>query len=253
MSEREQRNASARPNYFGREVAAHYDADPASRSDLALVAQTVDFLASLTGGRAALEFAVGTGRIALPLSARGIPVHGIDLSPDMVEQLRAKAGADAVVVTIGDFTSTAVGDGGFGLVYLVYNTIQNVTEQDDQVDTFANAARHLERGGCFVVEVEVPQLRRLPPGETARVFAFGDGHFGFDELDTATQRGVSHHYWTGEGRSGITSMPYRYVWPAELDLMARLAGLCLRERWADWSRQPFTAESASHVSVWEKS
>ena len=248
----ERRDATARPNYFDERIAPTYDADSSAYFDPAFVARTVDFLAGLADGGPALELAIGTGRIALPLSALGVRVNGIDLSPDMVAQLRAKPGADALEVMIGDMTSTVVGEGAFRLVYLVYNGIENLTEQDDQVACFANAARHLEPGGCFVVEVEVPQLRRLPPGETVRAFALDDGHLGFDELDPATQRGVSHHYWTADGRTQSFSMPYRWVWPAELDLMARLAGLRLRERWADWSRRPFTAECAGHVSVWEK-
>ena len=248
----ERRDATARPNYFDERIAPTYDADSSAYFDPALVARTVDFLAGLAGGGPALELAVGTGRIALPLSARGVRVHGVDLSPAMVAQLRAKPGADAVEVVIGDMISTVVGEGAFRLVYLVDNGIENLVEQDDQVACFATAARHLEPGGCFVVEVEVPPLRRLPPGETVRAFALGDARLGFDELDTATQRGVSHHYWTAEGRTRSFTMPYRWVWPAELDLMARLAGLRPRERWADWSRRPFTAESAAHVSVWEK-
>jgi SAM-dependent methyltransferase len=239
-----------RPNYFDERIARTYDADT-TMSDPSVVRPTVDFLAALAGDGAALEFAIGTGRIALPLRARGVPVDGIDLSPDMVAQLRAKPGADAVGVTIGDFTSITVA-GAFRLVYLVYNTIQNVTTQDEQVATFANAARHLEPGGCFVVEVGVPQLRRLPPGETARPFLVSPTRVGFDELDVARQLGVSHHYWVSEGRAETFSMPYRFVWPSELDLMARLAGLRLRERWGGWRREPFTSESTQHVSVWEK-
>jgi len=240
-----------RTNYFGERIALTYDADSSDRFGPELIAQTVDFLAGLAGGGAALEFGIGTGRIALPLSARGTSVHGIDLSPEMLAQLRAKPGAAAVGVTLGDFVSTVV-DGAFRLVYLVYNVIENLTDQDDQVACFVNAARHLEPGGCVVVEVEVPQLRRLPPGESVRAFALDQFHLGFDELEVATQRGVSHHFWTADGRTGTFAVPFRYVWPAELDLMARLAGLRLRERWADWSRHPFTAESMAHVSVWEK-
>jgi SAM-dependent methyltransferase len=240
-----------RPNYFDARIAEGYDADTAI-SDPAIVGATVDFLAELAGDGAALEFAVGTGRIALPLAQRGVPVSGIDLSPQMLAQLRAKPGADAVPVTVGDFTSTAVEGAPFRLVYLVYNTIQNVTTQDDQVACFTNAARQLEPGGCFVVEVEVPPLRLLPPGETARVFLVGPNRLGFDEFDVANQLGVSHHYWIADGRADTSSVPYRFVWPAELDLMARLAGLRLRERWAGWRRESFTSDSRAHVSVWEK-
>jgi SAM-dependent methyltransferase len=241
-----------RPNYFGERLAKTYDADSLDMFAPAVVGRTVDFLAGLAGNGRALEFAVGTGRIAVPLSRRGIEVAGIDLSPDMVAQLRAKPEAEAIDVTIGDMTSTRV-DGSFRLVYLVYNTIGNVTTQDAQVDVFCNAAAHLEPGGCFVIEVLVPQLRRLPPGDTAQVFTHTATRIGFDEYDVAAQLGVSHHIWFGEDGPRRFSMPWRFVWPAELDLMARIAGMHLRERWADWGRQPFTSESVQHVSVWEKS
>ena len=219
--------------------------------DPGLVGATVDFLFELAGNGAALELGIGTGRIALPLAARGVPVQGIDLSPDMVAQLQAKPGAASIGVTIGDFATTVV-EGTFRLAYLVYNTIENLTSQDDQVACFANVGHHLEPGGCFVIEVEVPPLRRLPPGETARAFTVTPDRLGFDTFDVARQLGVSHHYWVGDGRSGTFTMPFRYVWPAELDLMARLAGLRLRERWSGWKREPFTSDSAMHVSVWEK-
>jgi len=238
-------------NHFDAHVAANYDADSADMFDPDLVGATVDFLADLAGGGAALELGIGTGRIALPLSQRGVPVHGIDLSPDMVAQLRTKAGAEAISVTLGDFATTTV-DGTFRLAYLVYNTIENLTTQDDQVACFCNVAAHLEPGGCFVIEVEVPQLRRLPPGDTVRAFLASPTRLGFDELDVARQLGVSHHYFFGNGPVETFSMPYRYAWPAELDLMARLAGLHLRERWAGWRCEPFTSDSAMHVSVWEK-
>ena len=240
-----------RKDYFRGTTAESYDADSTDQFDPAVVGAAVDFLADLAGEGAALELGIGTGRIALPLSARGVPVQGIDLSPDMVAQLRAKPGADAIAVTIGDFATTAV-EGTFRLAYLVYNTIENLTSQDDQVACFVNVARHLEAGGCFVIEVAVPPLRRLPPGETALAFTVTPDRLGFDTLDVAEQRGVSHHYWVAEGRAGTFTMPYRYVWPAELDLMARLAGLRRRERWGGWRREPFTGDSAMHVSVWEK-
>jgi SAM-dependent methyltransferase len=170
----------------------------------------------------------------------------------MVGRLTAKPGADQVEVTIGDMATTRV-PGTFRLVYLVFNTIMNLTTQDAQVDCFRNAARHLEPGGCFVIEVMVPQLQRLPPGETFQPFAVTAAHAGFDEYDVVTQAMASHHY-TAEagGRMRYSYTPFRYAWPAEFDLMARIAGLRLRERWAGWQREPFTAESTSHVSVWEK-
>jgi SAM-dependent methyltransferase len=178
-------------------------------------------------------------------------VHGIDLSPAMVARLRAKAGAGDISVTIGDFATTRV-DGTFRLVYLVYNTIMNLTTQDEQVECFRNVAAHLEPGGSFVIEVGVPGLRRLPPGETVRAFAVSPTRLGFDEYDVAAQVLVSHHYWVNDGQLEVFSAPYRYVWPSELDLMARLAGMALRERWSDWTRAPFTSDSTTHVSVWEK-
>jgi SAM-dependent methyltransferase len=236
-------------DHFGGLVADGYD--ESDMFDPAVVDPAVDFLSDLTGDGAALELGIGTGRIALPLSQRGVRVHGIDLSPAMVAKLRTKPGADGIGVTMGDFATTQV-DQRFTLAYLVYNTIENLTTQDEQVLCFQNAAAHLEPGGCFVIELEVPQLRRLPPGETARAFAVTPNYLGFDVLDVATQHGVSHHYWFADGRSGAFSMPYRYVWPAELDLMARIAGMTLRERWGSWTREPFTNESRTHISVWEK-
>ena len=235
--------------FFGEEVAARYDVDEAGEFEPALLDATVRRLAELADGRPALELAIGTGRVALPLALAGVEVHGIELSRAMVAQLRAKPGGSEIPVAIGDMASTRV-PGRFGLVYLVFNTIGNLTTQDAQVACFANAAAHLEPGGRFVVEVGVPQLRRLPPGDSHRVFAASDDHLGVDEHDPVTQQSVSHHF-TRE--MGWTSMPFRYVWPSELDLMARLAGMSLRDRWADWNRSPFTAESESHVSLWELS
>jgi SAM-dependent methyltransferase len=238
-------------DHFGDSVAARYDSTEAAMFEADVVEPAVDFLARLAGDGAALELGVGTGRIALPLSRRGVRVHGIDLSPAMVERLRAKPGGDAVAVTIGDFATTRV-EGSFSLAYLVFNTIKNLTTQDEQVACFENVAAHLEPGGCFVVEVNVPALQRLPPGESVRAFEIGPTKVGFDEYDVATQRLVSHHYSLVDGKLDLHSVPFRYVWPAELDLMARLAGMSLRERWGGWKREPFTSESTKHVSVWEK-
>jgi SAM-dependent methyltransferase len=211
----------------------------------------VGLLAELAGRGRALELGIGTGRIALPLARRGVPVHGIELSRAMAARLRAKPGGDAIGVTIGDF-ATATVDGTFAVAYLVFNTIMNLTTQAEQVACFGNVAAHLEPGGCFVVEVGVPDLQRLPPGETARVFALTEGHWGIDEYDVAAQRLVSHHFETVDGRLERFSAPFRYVWPAELDLMAQLAGMRLRDRWSGWRREPFTAQSRGHVSVWER-
>lgn len=239
-------------DHFGEDVAARYDESTAEMFDPAVLDATVDVLAELAGDGAALEFAVGTGRVALPLAARGVPVSGIDLSTAMVARLRAKDSAQGVDVTIGDIATTRV-DGSFRLVYLVFNTIGNLFTQDRQVACFANAAAHLEPGGSFVIEVGVPDLRRLPPGEDARVFAHAPGYVGYDRYtDLVAQQAVSHHF-VADGSGGREERtPYRYVWPSELDLMARLAGMSLSERWAGWDRSPFTGESTSHVSVWEK-
>jgi hypothetical protein len=239
-------------DYFGEEVAVRYDESCAEMFDPRVVGPTVDRLAELAADGAALEFAVGTGRVALPLSDRGVPVSGVDLSVAMVERLRAKEGAERIDVHIGDMTSTRLA-GSFELVYLVYNTIGNLFTQERQVACFANAAAHLEVGGSFVVEVGVPDLRRLCPGEDARVFAHAPGYVGYDHYtDLVAQQAVSHHFFAdASGRHEFTT-PFRYVWPSELDLMARLAGLSLRNRWADWERSPFTGECASHVSVWER-
>jgi SAM-dependent methyltransferase len=227
-------------DFFAGAVAERYDSSTAGMP----VEPVVDFLAPLAAG-GALELAIGTGRIALPLAARGIRVAGIDFSPDMVAQLRAKPGGDGIPVELGDMTTTRV-DGTFSLVYVVFNSINNVTTQEGQVATFANAAAHLQPGGCFVIEVGVPNQQRL------EVFDLTDTHVGVDELDFDTQRLVSHHFSLVDGEWRRASLPFRSVSPAELDLMARLTGMDLRERWADWDRSPFTAESAKHVSVWEK-
>ncbi|ANP55750.1 SAM-dependent methyltransferase [Streptomyces griseochromogenes] len=238
--------------YFGESVAATYDESAAGMFEAEVVEPAVGFLAELAGeGGRALELGVGTGRIALPLAGRGVEVHGVDLSRAMVERLRAKPGGDGIGVTIGDFATTRV-DGTFSLAYLVYNTIMNLTSQDAQVDCFCNAAAHLEPGGRFVVEVGVPDLRRLPPGQDAVPFRVDGGRLGFDLYDVATQSLTSHHVEVVDGRGTYLAVPFRYVWPAELDLMARLAGLRLRERWDGWTREPFTGESRQHVSVWEK-
>jgi SAM-dependent methyltransferase len=217
----------------------------------AVVDPVVDFLADLAGDGDALELGIGTGRIALPLAQRGVRVHGIDLSEAMVARLRAKPGAERIGVTIGDFATTTV-EGTFSVAYLVFNTIMNLTTQDEQVACFQNIAAHLSPGGCFVIEVGVPGLQRLPPGETVRAFSVSPTRLGFDEFDVAKQGLISHHYWMEDGRLEAVSMPFRYVWPSELDLMARLAGMTLRERWSGWKREPFTSESTEHVSVWEK-
>ena len=239
--------------HFDERIAAQYDSDDGEMFQPAAINPVVSFLAGLAGDGGALEFGIGTGRIAVPLSQRGVGVHGIDVSAPMVDQLRPKPGADQIGVTIGDFATAQV-SGTFRLVYLVYNTIMNLTTQDEQVECFRNAAAHLEPGGSFVIEVGIPALQRLPPGETVRAFQVSPTHLGFDEYDIARQILYSHHYWVREGeRLELDSAPYRYVWPSELDLMARLAGMTLRERWSGWDREPFTSDSTRHISVWQKS
>ena len=238
-------------DHFGESMAARFDERYAYQADPAVVGPMVAFLAELAAAGAALELGIGTGRIALPLAARGVPVHGIELSEAMVARLRAKPGGELIGVTIGDFATTTVG-ATFRVVYLVANTIMNLTTQDEQVACFQTTAAQLEPGGCFVIEVLVPGLRRLPPGEKYQPFDVSPTHLGFDEYDVARQGLVSHHYWIDEGGIEVLSPPFRYVWPSELDLMARLAGLNLRERWSSWTREPFTSESTKHVSVWEK-
>ena len=238
---------------WDQELAEVYDRTYAAKFEPSILDPMVALLADLARGGTALEFAIGTGRVALPLSASGVCVHGLELSPHMAAQLTAKPGADLIPLTIGDMTSMQVPGGPFRLVYLVANTIMNVTTQEDQLAVFANAAAQLEPGGCFLVEVLVPQLRRVPPGEKARVFALDPDHVGIETFDDpASQIASSHHWMEIEGRLVRHSAPYRYVWPSELDLMARLAGLRLRDRWAGWDRAPFTSDSTSQVAVFAK-
>ena len=243
--------APGEDGYFDERIAARYDESSAGMFDPAVVEPAVELLAGLAGRGRALELGIGTGRIALPLAQRGVPVHGIELSKAMAARLRAKPGGEEIGVTIGDFATTSV-DGTFSVAYVVFNTIMNLTTQAAQVACFRNVAAHLEPGGCFAVEVEVPGLQRLPPGETMQVFHFGETRWGLDEYDVAAQGLVSHHFEIVDGRLERVSVPFRYAWPSELDLMAELAGMRLRERWSGWRREPFTSDSRKHVSVWEK-
>jgi SAM-dependent methyltransferase len=236
--------------YFGERVAATYDDSPETFGPGAADA-VAGVLAGLAGGGRALELGIGTGRIALPLARLGVKVHGIDLSRAMVARLRAKPGGDAIAVTIGDFATTKA-DGTFALAYLVFNTIMNLTTQDAQVACFRNAAAHLEPGGCFVIEVRVPDLRRLPPGQDVLPWHVSPDRLVSYSFDLATQAMRGHYVEFTGGQGEYRTMPFRYVWPAELDLMAQLAGMRLRDRWEGWTRQPFTSESRQHVSVWEK-
>jgi SAM-dependent methyltransferase len=238
-------------DHFGEGVAQRYDASLTEMFEAAAVEPVVELLAGLAGDGGALELGIGTGRIALPLTQRGVRVHGIDLSAAMVGKLREKPGAEDIDVTIGDFATTRV-ERTFSVAYLVFNTIMNLTTQDEQVACFQNVAAHLEPGGCFVVEVQVPDLRRLPPGESFRPFTVSATRLGFDEYETASQGLISHHYRVVDDKLEVWSIPFRYVWPSELDLMARIAGMTLRERWSGWKREPFMGDSTMHVSVWEK-
>jgi len=223
---------------FDEWIAARYATLWPELFDPVVVDPAVSFLADLAAPGPALEFGIGTGRIAIPLSRRDVRVHGIELSPAMVAELRAQPGGSDLGVTVGDFaTATAAAAGGpFALVYLLRNTITNLTSQDEQVQAFGNAAAHLQPGGCFVIENYIPELWRLPPGQTTHIFTATPTHLGYEQYDVAAQIAVSHHYWMIEGRLTTFSSPHRYIWPSELDLMARLAGLRLRERWADWNR-----------------
>jgi SAM-dependent methyltransferase len=237
--------------YFDERVAARYDDSEAEMFEAEVIDPVVDVLVELAASGRALELGIGTGRIALPLALRGVSVHGIDLSKAMVAKLRAKRGGEDIGLTIGDFATTTV-EGSFSLAYVVFNTIVNLTTQAAQVACFRNAAAHLEPGGCFVIEVTIPELRRLPPGETFHVFNASENHWGIDEYDIATQGLTSHHFEIVNGTVERLSIPFRYAWPSELDLMAQLAGMRLRSRWGGWRREPFTSESTKHVSVWEK-
>jgi SAM-dependent methyltransferase len=232
------------------EVARGYDTPGTGMFAPEVLGPAVDRLAELAGDGPALEFAIGTGRVAIPLSGRGVPVTGIELSPPMIEQLRAKADEAAIPVIAGDMATTRA-PGSYTLVYLVYNTISNLLTQREQVACFRNAARHLTPGGRFVIELEVPELRRLPPGQQATVFTAEPGYIGLDTYDVLHQRLVSHHFTFGTGRQArLVRSPHRYIWPSELDLMAQLAGFGLESRHADWAGAEFTAESRSHVSVY---
>lgn len=234
------------------ETAEQFEADLDGMFAEDVVGPAVRLLASLAGDGPALGFAIGTGRIGIPLMRTGVPVSGIELSPAMAERLRAKVDADALPVTIGDMATTVV-RGEFSLVFLPWNSISNLRTQAEQVECFRNAARHLRRGGHFVVELFVPPLRRLPPGQVAVPFDVDAGHTGFDTLDVVTQACTSHHYTRlPDGSIRYEEGHFRYIWPAECDLMAELAGMTLTSRYADWDRSEFTAESVKHVSVWRK-
>lgn len=232
------------------EAARAYDTPGTGMFSPEVLGPTVDRLAELAGGGRALEFAIGTGRVAVPLAERGVPVAGLERSAAMIAQLRTKADESKIPVVAGDM-ATATVPGRHALVYLVYNTLSNLLTQEEQVACFRNAARHLDPGGRFVIELWVPELRRLPPAQEAVVWQSGPGSIGLDTYDVVRQHVVSHHFRFGDGRQAtLMRTPHRYVWPAELDLMARLAGFELEDRSADWRGAPFTAESRSHVSTY---
>ncbi len=234
------------------EAAKRYDATSAEMFAPEILDPTVEFLANLAGSGPVLEFAIGTGRVGIPLAARGIPVTGIELSEPMVTELRRKVDEATLPVVIGDMATTRV-PGEFTLVYLVWNSISNLRTQQEQVDCFRNAARHLRPGGRFVIELWVPAVRRLPPGQVAVPMTLDGGHLVFDTYDLKTQRGTSHHYWhAADGTICYGSSNFRYIWPSECDLMAQLAGMELEQRLARWGGSPYTSDSDSHVSVWRK-
>jgi SAM-dependent methyltransferase len=234
------------------DTAAQYDDDVADLATAAVLAPTIDYLVELAAGGAVLEFAIGTGRVAIPLHQRGVAVSGIELSQPMIDVLRTKVSPDEIPVVRGDMATTLV-DGDFSLVYLVFNTISNLRTQAEQVECFRNAARHLTSGGRFVIELWVPPLRSMPPGQNAVPFDVSDGHLGFDTYDVVTQECASHHYTRrSDGSVRYNVGHFRYAWPSELDLMAQLAGLELEHRYADWDRNAFTAESTKHISAYRK-
>jgi len=244
-------NSATEHGVFDEVVAATYDRSCRDRFDPDVLEAEVDFLADLAGNGRALEFAIGTGRVALPLRQRGIDVHGIEMSQPMLDQMLGKPGGDQIPYTVGDMATCRV-DGTFQLVYLVFNTITNLLSQEEQVECFQNAAAHLSPGGSFVIDVLLPNLQRLPAGERFVPFDVSPRHLGIDEYDVPNQRLTSHHYWVSDEGARTHSSPHRYAWPAEYDLMAKLAGLALTQRWSNWRRDPFASDSTAHISVWEK-
>ena len=236
--------------YFNEKVASTYDLDVDAFNPEA-INPVVDFLAELAVDKTALEFGIGTGRIALPLAMKGVEVHGIDNSKAMLAKLAQKTSGDSIAVTQGDFASTSC-ERKFSLVYLVFNTIMNLTTQEEQIKCFQNAALHLNPGGCFVIEVMVPALQLIPHGETNHVFEFREDYWGVDTYDVISQSLTSHHMRIHNQKMELSSIPFRYVWHSELDLMARIANLKLKARWGGWKKEPFTNTSRYHVSVWEK-
>lgn len=237
--------------YFDERVANTYDQDHGG-TDPSVIEKTVDCLFDLSSGGSTLEFAIGTGRVALPLAERGVSVKGIELSTAMAKKLREKENGTPIEVVIGDMTSMQV-SGEFSLVFLVFNTIDNLTTQRSQIACFQNAARHLGPQGRFLIETILPPIQKIPFGEKRLAFASSSDHFGIDEFDVASQTYTSNHVWMKDERYEYQSIPFRYAWPSELDLMANIAGMELEHRWSDWDREPFDRMSTKHISVWKKS
>ncbi len=234
------------------EAARLYDTPGTGMFAPDVLGPTVERLRTLAAGGRALEMAIGTGRVAVPLVEAGVEVAGIELCQPMIDQLRTKMDEASLPVLLGDMTTVQV-DGDFSLVFAVFNAISNVLTQDAQIAVFENAARHLTPGGRFVIELWVPDLRTLPPGRTGSVFDARPGYLGADVFDVVAQHVVSHHVHFGRDggtNARIFRSPHRYIWPGELDLMARIAGFSLESRHAGWSDEPFTAESRDHVSVY---
>lgn len=238
------------PATYGDRIADTYDELYAETLD---TDRAVEALAELAEGGPVLELAIGTGRLALPLSERGLEVHGIDVSERMVARLRAKPGGDAIPVTMGDFAEVPV-EGDFALIFVAFNTLFGLLTQEDQVRCFVNVAKHLAEGGVFVVEAFFPDLARFDRGQRAQVTQVDANSVMFDASrhDPVEQRIDSQHVVINEDGTKLYPVSIRYAFPSELDLMARLAGLELRERWGGWTREPFTAESGRHVSVYAR-
>ena len=238
-------------NIFTGPIATCYDELDQYMFTDSVLTPVIDFLEDLADGGRTLEFAIGTGRVAIPLHARGIDVHGIELSTDMVRELYTKISEKAIPTYIGDMASVKA-SGKFKLVYLVYNTITNLITQEEQINCFCNAANHLEEGGYFLIEVSIPAVQKLPMGETLHTFEASSKHIGIDEYDLLNQTVTSHHYRINQHRVDMFDSTHRYAWPSEYDLMARIAGMKLSQRWSTWKRDAFTSESMSHISVWQK-
>jgi SAM-dependent methyltransferase len=234
---------------YGERVAGVYD-DWYTEYD----PHAVDALAEIAGDGRVLELGIGTGRIALPLSAKGVDVHGIDAAESMISRLRSKPGGEKITIAPGNFAEVAV-EGKFALVYIVFNTFFALSSQEEQVQCFRNVAAHLDAGGCFVIEAFVPDVTRFTGGQVnwATKVTADEVQLDVGQHDAATQRVVSQKVVITDGNVRLYPVQIRYCWPSEMDLMAQLAGLRLRERWSNWKREPFTSESGQHISIYERS